>query len=150
MRCAAYERGLRAAQAGRLAEAIEAFEEARAAYTGDYLVDPYEEWASSARVALQDMWLQMLERLGALYSQARRWDPAIACFRELLAVDYYREDAYRLLMRCYAACGRPADVKQTYLACRRYLCRDLRLNPTAETTLLYQQLLQQSTRVDVH
>src|SRR5258708_9162338 len=51
----------------------------------------------------------------------RSWEPALACSRELLAVDCYREDAYRLLMRCYAAAGRPADVKQTYLTCRGYL-----------------------------
>jgi DNA-binding SARP family transcriptional activator len=138
---AAYERGLGAAKVGRSAEALEAFEEARACYGGDYLADPYEEWASSSRMALQDKWLHVLERSGALYSQARTWEPAIVCYRELLAVDCYREDIYRLLMRCYAACGRPADIKQTYLTCRRYLRRDLRLDPAAETTLLHQQLL---------
>ncbi len=37
---AAYERGLCAAKAGRTLEALQAFEEARAIYTGDYLADP--------------------------------------------------------------------------------------------------------------
>ncbi len=87
----------------------------------------------------------MLERLGACYSQAGTWEPAIACYRELLAVDGYREDAYRLLMRCYGAAGRPAEIKQTYLTCCRWLHRDLHLAPAAETTLLYQQLMQPST-----
>jgi DNA-binding SARP family transcriptional activator len=147
---AAYERGLCAAKAGRSAEALQAFEEARAIYPGDYLADPYEEWASSTRMALQDRWLNVLERLGACYSQAGTWELAIACYREILAVDCYREDAYRLLMRCYAAAGRPAEVKQTYLACKECLHRDLRLVPAAETTLLYQQLMQQSTPLAVH
>lgn len=71
------------------------------------------------------------------------------CYRELLAVDGYREDISRLLMRCYAAAGRLADVKQTYLTCRGYLRRDLHLAP-AETTLLYQQLIQQSLSLGVH
>jgi len=142
---AAYERGLRAAKAGRSAEAIEAFEQARATYSGDYLADPYEEWASSTRMAWQDRRLHVLERLGTYYSQAGRWDPAIACFRELLAVDGYREDIYRLLMRCYTAAGRPAEVEQTYLTCKGCLRRDLRLEPAAETTRLYQQLRQQAT-----
>ena len=92
----------------------------------------------------------MLERLGALYSEAGTWEAAIACYREILAVDGYREDAYRLLMRCYAAAGRPAEVKQTYLACRDCLRRDLHLAPAAETTQLYQQLIQQSTPLGVH
>lgn len=146
----AYARGLCAAKAGRSLEAIEAFEEARAYYLGDYLADPYEEWASSSRMALQDMQLNMLDQLGAFYNQARKWEPAIACYREILAVDCYREDAYRLLMRCFAAAGRPAEVKQTYLTCRTCLRRDLHLAPAAETTLLYQQLIQQSTPMAVH
>jgi DNA-binding SARP family transcriptional activator len=147
---AAYERGLCAAQAGRPVEALQAFEEARAYYVGDYLADPYEEWAPSSRMALQERWLNVLERLGTYYSQARTWEAAIACYRELLAVDGYREDAYRLLMRCYAAAGRPAEVKQTYLTCRGCLRRDLQLAPAAETTLLYQQLIQQATPLNVH
>ncbi len=147
---AAYERGLCAAQAGRSAEAIQAFEEARALYTGDYLADPYEEWASSARMALQDRRLNLLERLGACYSQAGTWEPAIACYREILAVDGYREDVYRLLMRCYATAGRPAEVKHTYLACKECLHRDLHLAPAAETTMLYQQLIQPLTPLGVH
>jgi DNA-binding SARP family transcriptional activator len=148
--CAAYERGLCAASAGRAAEALQAFEEARTYYLGDYLVDPYEEWASTARMAFQDRWLHVLNQLGALYSQAGTWEPAIACYREILEVDCYREDIYRLLMRCYAAAGRPADVKQTYLTCRGYLRRDLHLTPTVETIKHYQQLIQQSTPFGVN
>ena len=147
---AAYERGLDAAQAGRSAESIQAFEEARACYTGDYLADPYEEWAASTRVALQDRRLHLLERLGSSYSQAGTWEAAIACYREILAVDGYREEVSRLLMRCYAACGRLAEVKQTYLTCKRSLHRDLHLAPAAETTLLYQQLMQPSRPLGVH
>jgi DNA-binding SARP family transcriptional activator len=147
---AAYERGLCAAKAGRSAEAIAAFEEARASYVGDYLADPYEEWASSYRMALQDRWLHVLARLGAYYSEAGTWEPAIACSREILAVDGYREDIYRLLMNCYAAAGRPAEVKQTYLACRGCLRRDLHLAPATETTMLYRQLIQQLTPLGVH
>lgn len=40
---AAYERGLCAIKAGRSAEAMQALEQARATYSGDYLADPYEE-----------------------------------------------------------------------------------------------------------
>jgi len=129
---AAYERGLCAAKAGRPAEAIQAFEEARACYVGDYLADPYEEWASSSRMTLQDRWLNVLEQLGTYYSQARTWEPAIACYCELLAVDGYREDIYRLLMRCYAACGRLADVKQTYLGDLEHRAQHTATIPTME------------------
>lgn len=139
----AYERGQHAANAGQPTEAKQAFEEARALYTGDYLADCYEEWASSRRLALIDMRLALLSQLGPLYSKEKEWELAISCYREILAVDCYREDIYRQLMRCYAECGRQADIKQTYRTCLERLRCDLRLAPAPETTKLYQQLIQQ-------
>jgi DNA-binding SARP family transcriptional activator len=147
---AAYERGLCAVKTGRTTEALQAFEEARATYLGDYLADSNEEWASGTRMALQDRRLHVLDQLGAFYSQAGTWEAAITCYRELLSVDCYREDIYRLLMGCFAACGRPADVKQTYLTCRGYLRRDLHLAPAVETIKLYQQLIHQSMPLSMH
>jgi len=81
--------------------------------------------------------------LASLYSKEEEWELAVSCYREILAVDCYREDIYRHLMRCYAACGRQADVKRTYRTCQQRLRNDLRLAPAPETTKLYQQLLQQ-------
>ena len=141
----AYERGQHAANAGQPAEAKQAFEEARALYTGDYHADCYEEWASSRRLALQDTRLALLSQLGPLYGQGKEWELAVSCYREILVVDCYREDIYRQLMRCYAACGRQADVKRTYHTCMEHLRRDLRLAPAPETTMLYQQLIQRTT-----
>lgn len=146
----AYERGQVAMKAGKPVEAIQAFEQARTYYSGDYLADPYQAWASSSRLALQDMLLTLLNHLGVLYSQWRKWDLAISCYLQILAVDCYREDIYRQLMRCYAACGRRADVKRVYKDCCKCLLHDLRLAPATETRMLYQQLLQQSASLDVH
>jgi DNA-binding SARP family transcriptional activator len=140
---ATYERGRRTANTGQSAEAKLAFEEARALYTGDYHADCYEEWASSRRLALQDMRLALLSQLGPLYSQGKEWERAVSCYHEILVVDCYREDIYRQLMRCYAACGRQADIKRTYHTCQECLRCDLRLAPAPETTMLYQQLIQQ-------
>jgi DNA-binding SARP family transcriptional activator len=141
---AAYERGQHAANAGQQAVAKQAFEEARALYTGDYHADCYEEWASARRLALIDTRLALLSQLGHLYSQGKEWELAVSCYSEILVVDCYREDIYRLLMRCYAACGRQADVKRTYRTCMEHLRLDLRLAPAPETTMLYQQLIQQT------
>lgn len=146
----AYEQGQCATKAGRSIEAIQAFEQARTHYRGDYLTDPYEDWASSSRLALQDMQLILLNQLGTFYSQSEKWELAASCYRQILAVDCYREDVSRQLMRCYAACGRTADVKQTYIACQECLRRDLRLAPASQTRRLYQDLIQQLTSPDVH
>ena len=82
-------------KAGNPSEAIQAFEEARASYTGDCFADPYEEWASGQRVALQDMWLTLLSQSGTFYCREQKWEAAITCYRELLSGDCYREDIYR-------------------------------------------------------
>ena len=147
---AAYERGQHAAHAGQSAEAKQAFEEARALYTGDYHAGCYEEWASSRRLGLIDTRLALLSQLGPLYGQGKEWERAVSCYREILVVDCYREDIYRQLMRCYAACGRQADVKRTYRTCLEHLRRDLRLAPAPETTMLYQQLIQQTASLDAN
>jgi len=147
---AACERGQRAVNTGKLVEAIQALEEARTLYNGDYLIDPYEEWASSYRLALQDIRLTVLNQLGALYIQEAKWELATSCYQDILAVDFYREDAYRQLMRCYTNSGRIADVKRTYSTCQECLRRDLNLAPTSQTTILYQQLIQQSILSNVH
>jgi len=146
----AYEQGQCATKAGRSSEAIQAFEQARTRYRGDYLTDPYEDWASSSRLALQDMQLTLLNQLGTFYYQLGKWELAASCYRQILAVDCYREDVSRQLMRCYAACGRTADVEQTYRACQECLRRDFRLAPASQTRRLYQHLIQQLTSLDVH
>ena len=147
---AAYERGQYAVSAGQLAEAKQAFEEARALYSGDYHADCYEEWALSRRLALIDTRLALLSQLGTLYCQGKDWELAGSCYREILVIDCYREDIYCQLMRCYAACGRQADVKRTYRHCMERLRRDLHLAPAPETTLLFQQLIQQTTTLDAN
>jgi DNA-binding SARP family transcriptional activator len=144
----ACQRGKHAAGAGSTRKAIQAFEEVRILYTGDFLADSCEEWASGHRLALQDMRLSLLSQLGSLYSQGKEWEAAISCYHEILAIDGYREDIYRQLMRCYAACGRMADIKRVYRICQKRLRCDLRLAPAAETTVLYQQLAQEHVRLD--
>ena len=83
-------------------------------------------------------------------ARGRNGNVAISCYHEILVVDCYREDIYRQLMRCYAACGRQADVKRTYRTCLEHLRRDLRLAPAPETTMLYQQLIQQTASLDAN
>ena len=147
---AAYERGQHAVSTGHFADAKQAFEAACALYREDYHAECDEEWISSRRLALRDMRLAVLNKLGTLYGLEKDWELAIDCYRKILIVDCYREDIYRQLMDCFAACGRQADVKRTYLTCMERLQSDLHLAPAPETTMLYQQLTQQTTLLDSH
>ena len=127
---------------GDLAAARRAFEAARREYGGSYLSDTlYEDWAEPRRAELLDTHLCLLGQLGALHAQARDWDHAATCCEEILAADAYREDAYRALMRCHAARGRPADVQRVFETCRARLQQELQVAPAPETTALYGELL---------
>jgi DNA-binding SARP family transcriptional activator len=138
----AFDEGRRAAAAGDSAAACKAFEEAHVCYMGDYLADtPCEDWTTGQRVALQDMHLLVLSQLEINYRQAGDWERAADCCTQMLGADPYREDAYRELMRCFAECGRMADVQRIYLVCREQLHHDLHLAPARETTALYRRLV---------
>ena len=138
---AACQHGQEAIAQGCLAETSAALEVARALYQGDYFSDPYEEWASLPRRALQDLWLAFLTQAGQLFSTREHWSQATACFWDILTIDGTREDITRQLMRCYAGEGRTADVKHTYRLCRESLHHELHLTPAPETRALYHQLL---------
>jgi DNA-binding SARP family transcriptional activator len=138
----AYASGERALAEHDVDAAREAFEQARASYGGEFLSDsPYEDWAAEQRAALQDMHLDVLAQLARVYAAAADWDRASGCCRELLAADPYREDACRDLMRCEAARGRRAEVRDVFETCERRLRRDLQVAPAAETRRLYRALL---------
>lgn len=139
--CAAYQRGQEASERGDMPAALEAFEQARSLYQGDYFADPYEEWASAPRRMFQDMWLALLNQSGIFYERLGEWPKAVSCYHNILDVDGTREDITRQLMRCYAAEGRAADIKQAYRSCQECLRRDLYLVPAPETRTLYYKLL---------
>lgn len=138
---AAYQRGQEARARGDIPATLEAFEQARSLYQGDYFADPYEEWASAPRRTFQDMWLTLLNQSGILYFRLEEWPKAVSCYHDILAVDGTREDITRQLMRCYAAEERAANIKQAYRRCQECLRRDLHLAPAPETRMLYDQLL---------
>lgn len=143
---AAFTRGNQAASAGRPADALHAWETARACYGGPFLADRlFDEWTAVPRIALQESYLAVLSSLAIAYVHAADWVQAADCCREILAIDPYREDAYRQLMRCQAAGARLAEVHRTYGKCREQLRRDLQIDPAPETTRLYVQLIEQST-----
>ena len=74
------------------------------------------------------------------------WEAAVACCREIITADPYREDAIRQLLRCLAETGRLAEVERTYRLCRERIWRDLQVEPAPETRHLYRQLTGASLR----
>jgi DNA-binding SARP family transcriptional activator len=141
-----FERAVAAGQ--RLAAARDAdgamveYEAAQALYRGDLFDDdPYEDWMLSRRRWLRDAYLGLLSELGR-YHLARGDHASCATLaRQVVALEPYREDAHRDLIRCYAR------QEQWYLAIRQYrdCAQALRIAfngvPAAETTDLYTRVL---------
>jgi DNA-binding SARP family transcriptional activator len=113
-----------------------------AAYRGDLLpTDLYEEWTVEYRDALQERFLELLVKLGEAYLAAGYPAEAGDVFRQVLTREPTREEAHRGLMRVHAARGSTARALHQYQRCKEILVDELGVDPSAETTRLYQDIL---------
>jgi DNA-binding SARP family transcriptional activator len=140
-----FERGLRAAGAaersGDRETARTAYHEAVALYRGDFAADaPFEQWTLLPRESLRIKLVDALDRLSHLELADRRIDDCIATAHRMLGVDPCREDAHRLLMRCYAAQGRIYQALRQYEFCSRILRVTVDADPAPDTTRLYRAI----------
>jgi DNA-binding SARP family transcriptional activator/predicted ATPase len=118
------------AQAAQLEQAI-------ALYSGDLLVnEPFEDWVARARAGYKRDYLWALDRLASLYSAQARIDEAIELYKKLVDTEPTDEGAHRALMRLFEAAGHPERAMLQYIACKRYLERDLDVPPSSETEAL--------------
>ena len=115
-----------------------AYREATALYRGDFAADaPFEPWTLLPRESLRLELVDALDRLSRIELADRRVDDCIATAHRMLDVDPCREDAHRLLMRCYAAQGRPYQALRQYEFCQRILRTVIDASPARDTTALY-------------
>ncbi len=140
-----FERGLRTAGAaersGDREGARTAYREAVALYRGDFAADaPFEQWTLLPRESLRIKLLDALDRLSCLDLADRRIDDCIATAHRMLGVDPCREDAHRLLMRCYAAQGRIYQALRQYEFCSRILKATVDVGPAPDTIQLYRAI----------
>lgn len=121
--------------------ALAAYQEAIGLYRGDFASDvPYEQWALLPRESLRLTYIDALDRVGRIQFRMGKLDDCITTGLRMLAVDPCREDAHRLLMRCYAAQGRTYQALRQYDFCCRVLQATLETGPTAQTTQVYRAI----------
>jgi DNA-binding SARP family transcriptional activator/predicted ATPase len=127
--------------------AIEKLQEAVALYQGAFLEGfslgdspPFEEWTLFTRERLARLMSAALHQLAAAceqhgdYEQARRW-----AWRQI-ELEPWDEAAHQQLMRALALGGRRGAALGQYEACRRQLAEELGVEPSTETTRLYEQI----------
>jgi DNA-binding SARP family transcriptional activator len=125
-----------------LSTAIVEYEASRAMYQGDFMAqDLYADWTVTVRARFEEMYLTLLGRLANHYLDQERYAESVACCRQILARDSFREDAYRQLMRCYSHMGRRNQALVEFHNCVQVLQQELGVAPTRATQKLYEHLL---------
>jgi DNA-binding SARP family transcriptional activator len=127
--------------AGVAAGAAAEYERALALYQGDFLADdPYEEWPAITREHLLLDYLDVLDRLSAIWFDRHQYGASVALCRLLVERDPCREDGHRRLMRCYTRQGQPHLALRQFQACADALDRDLGVDPDPATFALADQI----------
>ena len=121
--------------------------EAVTLYRGDFLSDFYlsdsndfEDWANTHREALRRQALDALESLTSDRLQVGDYNEAQTYAWKQLEIDNLREIAYRQLMIALMQSGQRSAALAQYRIGRERLRDELGVEPTAETTTLYQQI----------
>ena len=121
--------------------------QAVALYRDDFLSDFYlsdsnefESWAQVQREALRRQALDALDALTEEALKTAAYDQAQTYAWKQLEIDTLREIAYRQLMIALMQTGQRSAAIAQYHICREHLRDELGVEPTAETTALYEQI----------
>jgi DNA-binding SARP family transcriptional activator len=130
-------RGRRACAEGDAGAALMAYRDAVRQYRGDLLGDhPYEDWTLLPREHYRLRMLDVLGRAAQLAFDTGGYPETVELGQRLLALDRYREDVHRLLMRAFVRLDRPHLAVRQFEACSRQLRRELDMAPARETVEL--------------
>jgi DNA-binding SARP family transcriptional activator len=130
-----------AQRAGQIARVCTALAQAIKVYAGDLLPSCYDEWMLNDRELLRQHYLGALERLAQLLEEQAQFRDAIEVAERLLRHDPIHEQTYQRLMRLHILNGDRAHALRVYHLCMAALQRELSVEPSAETRVLYERLL---------
>ena len=113
-----------------------------ALYAGPFMAgDSDESWYVGMRERLRSRFMRAMSDIGRYWQQAGEWERAVDYLQRGLDADGLAEGFYRHLMLCYRELGRSAEAIDVYERCRKTLAAALSVQPSRETTALYQTLL---------
>jgi DNA-binding SARP family transcriptional activator/predicted ATPase len=116
-------------------------ENARAEHRGAFAVPAaVDDWFAPHRKAVLRDQVWVLEQLALRHRAAGHVDQALQTYKELVQAEPSNELAHRSLIELHAAQQRPDLVARQYAACRRYLRRDLGVEPSPMTRQLMQSV----------
>ncbi|HUF84783.1 MAG TPA: AAA family ATPase [Acidimicrobiia bacterium] len=113
-------------------------------HRGELLPDLYDDWAIDERERLRGRYHDALAWLARLRSERGEHARAVAAALALVRGDLLQEAAHRLLMQVHDAAGDRAAAVRAYHECVSTLRRELGVEPTPETTALYDRLVRRT------
>ncbi len=125
----------------------DALQEAVSLYRGDFLAGlsprhapAFEEWMLAQRARYRELALWALQRLLDEHLRRRELGQAMDTATRLLALDPWREEAHRQLMRALVYSGQRTAALAQFEKCRRVLYEELGVAPSVETARLYERI----------
>ena len=124
-------------------------QEAVALYGGSFLQDlsvddsvSFDEWVLLRREHLHRLVMEVLGWLTAGYERRGEYAQGLQYAWRQVALDPWREEAQRQLMRLLALNGQRTAALAQYRVCCELLDKELAVEPAAETVALYEQIRQ--------
>jgi len=131
---------------GDLPTAATSYTRAAGLYRGDLCVVP-DVYAVVERERLRSSYLTLLAYLADYHYNLGEYEACIENSWRLLACDPCREDAHRLLGRCYVRRGERAGALHHYRFCVNILHAEFDAVPDPETVALFDQIRLQPKRI---
>ena len=111
-------------------------------YRGDVLPgDIYDDWFAPVRARYRHEFEDAMLRAAQLLEECGEPHEGLSLLRRPMENDVLREDFYQAALRLQIAAGQRSAAIGTYMSCRNRLVEDLGIDPSRETTALYEQVL---------
>jgi DNA-binding SARP family transcriptional activator len=111
-------------------------------YTGEVLPgDVYDDWFAPLRDRFRHDFEDAMLRASTILEEQGDPHGGLQLLRRAMAADPWREDLYQAQLRMQIAAGQRSAAIETYMLCRSRLTSDLGIDPSRETTALYEQVL---------
>lgn len=133
------ESGDQQLRAGDPAAALVSYHHAIELYRDDLSVSA-DPQSLIERERLRSRYLRLLTHLANTYYQDQDYTTCLEYVWRLLGHDPYREDAHRLVMRCYVRRGERAAALRHYQVCVDMLREQLQIPPEPATVALFEQI----------
>ncbi len=131
--------GAQQERAGNMDGAINFYHAAINLYRGD-LCSYADTQSILVGEALRAQYMTLLSRLADYYYARNDLMACQDCARRLLSLDPCREDAHRMVMRCYIRQGERTQALRQYRLCETVLRKEFDTFPEVATTNLYDQI----------